>query len=138
MICDHIEDLQCGMDMVKEEIEWAISDESDCSKFRDRFLALAHPFYLQLTTDMMNLKTLATFSFNKLRDLARYFGESCDKHRQMDLLKILCEFLCMFDRVRREIQDHRQKEEEINLKIQDPGEQEEADKSCLSKTFSSQ
>ena len=108
-IIGSIQELEAGLKLTNQEIEFARDDVTDLSVFRSRFLDSLVPFYEQCFSNVVELKELLDTSLMKLKNVCEYFGENGDEQpqRQLDLFKTLQQFLNMFDLVSKQIQDGR-------------------------------
>lgn len=104
-----IEDLDRGLELTKQEIEFARTDLSNVSAFKSRFLDSMLPFYEDCSVHVVELKELLNVTLDKLRDVTEYFGENGDEKplRQLELFRTMHQFLNMFDHVSKEIQEGR-------------------------------
>lgn len=104
-----ISDLDRGLEITKQEIEFARADLSNVSALRSKFLELMLPFYEECSASVVELKELLNITLSKLKDVSEYFGESGDEQppRQMDLFRTMNQFLSMFDHVSKEILEKR-------------------------------
>ncbi|KAJ7521699.1 hypothetical protein O6H91_19G064400 [Diphasiastrum complanatum] len=108
---DHIHtslgELGQGISVVEKEILQVTAEICKELESGESFLQLIGPFLEFARLGTSTLKNTANVVFNKLQDVARYFGEPLHDERHTDLFHTMGEFLHMFDRVSKEIQEER-------------------------------
>ena len=75
-----IQELEVGLKLTNQEIDFARDDVTDLSVFRSRFLDSLVPFYEECFCNVVELKELLDTSLMKLKNVCEYFGENGDDH----------------------------------------------------------
>ena len=112
-IHSNLKELQCGVELVNQEIGEMHSSNTPIFLDELKFLEAMVPFATTSKHEFDTLHILANTSLEKLRDVALYFGESMKEDRQTDLFRTMREFLFMFDSVCNEIKNTKKQKKDL-------------------------